>query len=187
MKYKLLSVALLVVANLSFAQNKSAIWNASAKKTTLIALDENMQLPSEKVFELNLSGLRSALNSAPKRMSSSQSQNIISIPNADGNLEQFKVFENSIMEAELAARYPEIKSYVGQGIDTPTATIYVSLSPLGLQTMVIKADQSAEFIEPYTTDKSSYAVYKKSDKKSITMATNCWPPSPACRRNGKSR
>ena len=119
MKYKLLSVALLVVANLSFAQNISAIWNASAKKNTLIALDENMQLPSEKVFELNLSGLRSALNSAPKRMSSSQSQNIISIPNADGNLEQFKVFENSIMEAELAAKYPEIKSYVGIGIDNP--------------------------------------------------------------------
>jgi chitodextrinase len=30
--------------------------------------------------------------------------------------------------------------------------------------MVVRADQSAEFIEPYTTDLSSYAVYRKSDK-----------------------
>ena len=72
--------------------------------------------------------------------------------------------ESSNMDSALAERFPEIKSYVGQGVDTPTSKIYFSLSPLGLQTMVIKADQSAEFIEPYTTDLSAYAVYRKSDK-----------------------
>jgi len=173
MKYKLLSVALLVVANLSFAQNKSAIWNASAKKTTLIALDENMQLPSEKVFELNLSGLRSALNSAPKRMSSSQSQNIISIPNADGNLEQFKVFENSIMEAELAAKYPEIKSYVGIGIDNPLSIAYFSVSPQGFKSMVLSPNKSTEFIEPISADLTTYTVYKKADKKNAFTPFEC--------------
>jgi len=65
------------------------------------------------------------------------------------------------MDPALAARYSDIKSYIGQGVENPASTIYFSLSPLGLQTMVVKADQSAEFIEPYTTDLSTYTVYRK--------------------------
>lgn len=133
-------------------------------------------MPSEKVFELNLSGLRSALNSAPKRMSSSQSQNIISIPNADGNLEQFKVFENSIMEAELVAKYPEIKSYVGIGIDNPLSIAYFSVSPLGFKSMVLSPNKSTEFIEPISTDLTTYTVYKKSrqEKRIHTFRMFCY-------------
>lgn len=50
---------------------------------------------------------------------------------------RFKVLETSNMEQGLADKHPEIKSYVAQGVDNPTATIYFSLSPLGLQTMTI--------------------------------------------------
>jgi hypothetical protein len=51
-------------------------------------------------------------------------------PNETGKMERFNVFENSQMEAELAAQYPEIKSYIGIGIDNPTSTVYFSISPL---------------------------------------------------------
>ena len=39
--------------------------------------------------------------------------------------------------------------------------------------MVIKADQSAEFIEPYTTDLNTYAVYRKSDKAASLTPFEC--------------
>ncbi len=102
-----------------------------------------------------------------------QSEQLRSVLNADGQLEQYRIQESSNMDASLAARYPEITSYVGQGVTTPTATIYFSLSPLGLQTMVIRADQSAEFIEPYTTNRSSYAVYRKADRAASLNRFEC--------------
>ena len=44
-------------------------------------------------------------------------------------MEKFRIYENSNMESELAARYPEIKSYIGIGIENPTASAYISTSP----------------------------------------------------------
>ena len=64
----------------------------------------------------------------------------------------------------LAAQYPEIKSYIGIGIDNPTATVYFSISPLGFKAMTLIADKSAVFIEPFSQDLTVYSVYKKSDK-----------------------
>jgi chitodextrinase len=77
------------------------------------------------------------------------------------------------MDPALAAKYPEIKSYVGNGIDNPTSSIYFSTSPLGIQTMAISADKSAVFIEPYTKDLSAYVVYKKSDKVASLSKFEC--------------
>ncbi|TDP60275.1 reprolysin-like metallopeptidase [Flavobacterium dankookense] len=173
MKYKLLSVALLAFTSMTFAQGKGTLWNATTKKTTMVALEESLQLPENKIFELNLNTLRSNLNAAPKRMANGQSQNIISIPNADGNLERFRVFENTTMEAELAAKYPEIKSYIGIGIDNPLATAYFSVSPLGFKSMVLSPDKSAEFIEPISTDLTTYTVYRRADKSKSLNQFEC--------------
>ncbi len=74
---------------------------------------------------------------------------ILSLPNAEGQMERFRVYENSIMDPVLAAQYPNIKSYIGIGIDNPTSTAYFSLSPLGFKSMVLNADKQAVFIEPY--------------------------------------
>ncbi|MBU3682295.1 MAG: T9SS type A sorting domain-containing protein, partial [Flavobacterium sp.] len=46
-------------------------------------------------------------------------------------------------------------------------------SPLGVQTMLINPDKSAEFIEPYTTDLSSYVVYRRQDKAASLTPFEC--------------
>ena len=165
MKCKLLIVILLAITSVSFAQNKSALWNATTKKNNMVALDSRMQLPENKLFNLNLVSLKSSLNNAPARTANSkQSSTILTIPNADGVLEKFSIYENSIMDPALAARYPEIKSYIGIGIDNPTATAYFSVSPLGFKSMVLSGDKSAVFIEPISADLTTYTVYRKADK-----------------------
>jgi hypothetical protein len=88
MKHKLLSLAMLTFVSFTFAQSKGSLWNATTKKSDKIALDERMQLPENQVFELNLNGLKASLNSAPKRTSNGQSQNILSIPTATGAMER---------------------------------------------------------------------------------------------------
>ena len=164
MKNKLLSIALIAITSFSIAQTGKSAWKATVKRADAVTVANKQSIVSPKLFELDINQLKQALNNAPKRFTTNTSAVIVSFPNANGQLEKFRVMESSNMDSALAERFPEIKSYVGQGVDTPTSKIYFSLSPLGLQTMVIKADQSAEFIEPYTTDLSAYAVYRKSDK-----------------------
>lgn len=98
---------------------------------------------------------------------------IISFPNSNGTFEDFKVRENSNFAPELAAQYPDIKSYVGVGLDDASSTVYFSMSPLGLSSMELYGNKSAVFIEPYTKDLSSYVVYKKSDRKESLGKFEC--------------
>ena len=172
MKKNLLSVVLITFSSIAFAQTN--LWKTATKKTNDIVLANKLQLSSPRLFELNLNNLKNSLINAPQRnVLSRRSSVIVSFPNADGVLEQFKIQESSNMDAALASRYPNIKSYIGQGIENPTAKIYISISPLGLQTMTIYGDKSATFIEPYTTDLNTYAVYKKANKQANLTKFEC--------------
>jgi len=164
MKLKLLTIALLASVCFSNAQEKSNFWKTSALKSNATILQSKMELPQKKVFELDVEGIKTVLSSAPNRFAQTKDGKVISFPNENGEMEQFKVYENSIMAPELAANYPEIKSYIGIGIDNPTSTVYFSISPLGFQSMQFSAGKSAIFIEPLTEDLTTYSVYKKADK-----------------------
>jgi chitodextrinase len=173
MKHKLLSLALLAVVSFSFAQEKNSFWKSSTK-SNVVLLESKMQLPQKNLFDLNVNDLKSLVNQSPRRNSLNIKSNIvISLPNADGEFERFGIYENSIMEPDLAAQYPEIKSYIGVGIDNPSTSVYFSISPLGFKSMTLYADKSPVFIEPYSKDLNTYSVYKKSDKKQAFTAFEC--------------
>lgn len=173
MKIKLLSIAFFAITTLCFAQPGKSIWTTAVRPTEAIPFKNKLGIPNPRLFELNSNALRQALVGSPQRFTTAKSNVIISFPNSEGELERFRIFESSNMDPALAARYPEIKSYVGQGVDRQTSVVYFSLSPLGLQTMSIHADQSAVFIEPYTTDLSTYVVYRKSDKTASLKQFEC--------------
>ena len=174
MKNKLLAMALIAITSFSFAQSGKAVWKATEKNPTAVTFANKQSIVNPRLFQLDVNQLKQSLTSAPKRFASNAQSNIIvSFPNAQGQSEQFRVKESSNMDPALAARYPNIKSYIGQGVENPAATIYFSVSPLGLQTMLINPDKSAEFIEPYTTDLSSYVVYRRQDKAASLTPFEC--------------
>ncbi len=160
--------------NILFAQKNNLIWQTTSIKSSESVFENKNGIKNPQLFVLDVARMKELLASAPQRFSSVESSNtVISFPNADGQLEFFSVQEFSNMDKELAARYPEIKSYVGKGITDKMATIYFSLSPLGLQSMVVYSDHSANFIEPYTTNLSTYVVYRKSDKAPSSNPFEC--------------
>ncbi|MGL2967094.1 reprolysin-like metallopeptidase [Flavobacterium sp. XGLA_31] len=173
MKHLLSAITVLITA-LTFSQNNDGLWKRTSLKSSAVVIENKKEISNPQLYELDVTKLKQILATAPKRFSSNQPSNsILSFPNTEGKLEQFNIEENSNMDPQLAAKFPDIKSYIGKGIDIPSSTIYFSVSPLGLESMLISADRSAVFIEPFATDLSSYVVYKKSDKKATLNTFEC--------------
>ena len=173
MKYTLLTVALLGITSFSFAQQKGSFWKKSTK-SNIIVLDSRMELPQKNLFDLDSNALMTDLSATLKRSASLKlSPIVLTLPNSEGQLESFRVYENSNLDPALAAQYPDIKSYIGIGIDNPTSTAYFSTSPLGFKSMVLNADKPAVFIEPISQDLTTYTVYSKSDKKAALTTFEC--------------
>lgn len=110
-----------------------------------------------KLFNLNIDPLRQQLFSI---VDNRQQSTVITLPNADGQIEQFEVFEASNFEPELQARFPEIRAYSGQGLTDKYATLKLSISPQGIQGMIFRTALNNEFIEAYSQDQTIYAVFR---------------------------
>lgn len=90
----------------------------------------------------------------------------ITIPNSNGVLERFQVWESSNFEPELQAKYPEIRAYQGRGLDDKSAKVHFSVSESGIQTMVLRVDKATEFIEENPENKTEYVLFTAKDKTS---------------------
>ena len=156
-----------------FAQNGKSLWKTSTKKDKP-KLNSSTNLPQKNLYDLDLITLQEILVTSPKKAAKGKtSKTLISLPNADGVFENFRVYENAVMDAELAARYPQIKSYIAIGIENPNSRAYFSFSPLGFKSMTLYPDKPAEFIEPLSTDLVTYTVYQKSEKEESLDKFEC--------------
>ena len=95
----------------------------------------------------------------------SRHSTVITLPNADGGLEQFEVFEASNFDPALQARFPEIRAYSGRSLQHGGDMLKLSISPQGIQTMVFRTNGPSEYIEPYSADHGVYAVFKSQRNK----------------------
>lgn len=143
------------------AQQSDDLWQKSNAVSVLSKSTNASVSDSGKLYyRLNTERLQTKL--APVTSITSKSNTAeITIPNSDGKLERFIVWESSNFEPELQAKYPEIRSYEGSGLDDKTAKIHFSVSPLGLQTMVFRADKATEFIEENPENKTEYVLFAK--------------------------
>ncbi|MBK6633041.1 MAG: hypothetical protein IPG38_00850 [Chitinophagaceae bacterium] len=68
--------------------------------------------------------LKNFLRTLPSEKNVTQSlAPIMQIPMPDGRMVRFRVWESSIQAPALEARFPEIRTFAGQGIDDPYANI----------------------------------------------------------------
>ncbi|MGI9603540.1 MAG: reprolysin-like metallopeptidase, partial [Acidimicrobiales bacterium] len=88
---------------------------------------------------------------------------IISLPTPTGRTETFEIVEAPVMEPELAAKFPDIRTYGGQGIDDPAATVKIDVSNQGFHAQVL-SPSGAWYIDPYYhLDTSVYVSYFRDD------------------------
>lgn len=141
----------LMIPFLGFSQ-----WKRTEIRTEKVKKNQE-KLEFSGLYSLDANQLKQLLKNAPARFSG-QKGAVISLPNVKGKLEKFQVWEYSNMAPELQAKYPDIKSYVGTALEDPSVYLRFSLSPVGFSSMITRSGMS-EFIEPYTEDRTIYAVF----------------------------
>ncbi|WP_165370561.1 reprolysin-like metallopeptidase [Hymenobacter persicinus] len=112
---------------------------------------------------VQLSAMRSTLAQAPAEQGAGarNSSTVVSLPLPDGTSQRFRVVEVPVMSAELAARYPMIKTYAAQGIDNPAATARLDVTPAGFHAMISLSDRTV-YIDPAANgDTEHYNVFDK--------------------------
>lgn len=118
-----------------------------------------------RALRLDVNALQAQLQQAPLEGSTAarSSAFLFSLPLPDGSFARFRLVESPIMAPGLAAQFPTIKTYAGQGIDDPTATVRLDWTPAGLHAMILSATDTV-FIDPYQrSDIDHYISYAKRD------------------------
>lgn len=113
-----------------------------------------------QVTAVNIAALKSFLWTLPSEKDIIYRRNncpIIELPMPDGNIGHFRVWESSIQEPELAAKFPDIKTFAGQGIDDPYATIRFDLTPFGFHAQILSINGNV-YIDPYARGTDKYCI-----------------------------
>ena len=142
------------------ARRAAATWTRTATRTLAGA---QLQPSGGSAFILDAQALRSTLAAAPLE-STAQAQDAplaVAIPTPDGEFETFEIIQSPVMEAGLAAAHPQIRTYAGRGIEDRTATVRMSVTPLGFHASVLSS-RRAWYVDPqYPGDARRHIVYDR--------------------------
>lgn len=127
-------------------------------------------------YSLDLTAMRSMLSKAQETGKNSTAVEV-KLPTLDGKIQRFAVYSAPVAVKSLAEKY-DLGSYVGVGIDDPTAYVRFSLSQNDFQSMMLR-NGAYEFIEPQNAAKTVYGVLPKTNKVASDNAFFCSSTEPA--------
>ena len=114
-----------------------------------------------RTVELDWAALDDLLAATPREdaVGIIHSDSVLTLPLPGGSFGRFRILESPIVAPELAASFPEIRTYRGQGIDDPSATVRFDSTPAGFHAMIL-SPAGRVFIDPYSTgDTDLYISY----------------------------
>jgi len=142
----------------------SSLWSQGQVS---LAVEDGRVLPGKyRNLILDVEQLRGRLQTVPHEndIALRNSDAIIAIPLPDGTSQRFRIVEAPVMSAALSRKYPEIRSFAGQGIDEPSASLRFDISPRGFHGAVI-SPMGNYYIDPLkgnnTGSASAYISYTR--------------------------
>lgn len=161
MKKLLLSAAtgafLLGGAAIATPKNPGAAWVAVPTSSRVVQASPIVpRLKSFSAYQVDTSALAAKLALAPVDEGEGWSgfPVTIELPRPDGRLERFSAVEQPIFAKSVRANYPGVKTYIVQGIEDPTRSGRISLTPLGFHGIVLGGD-GAYYIDPVSRDRKN--------------------------------
>ncbi|MBE7517336.1 MAG: carboxypeptidase regulatory-like domain-containing protein [Chloracidobacterium sp.] len=150
----------------SAAQNVSGSLWTDVPEASLVSTGRRLIFPDVyRTLRIDHAVLHNLIAIAPEEFSPevSGAGNIITLPMPDGSFQRFRFYDSPIMEPDLAAKFPEIRTFSGQGIDEPAAIVRFDVTQFGFHALVLRPEGSV-YIDPYALgDKDNYISYFKRD------------------------
>ncbi len=137
----------------------------SAEGDFAVAGDRWIVPQAYRTVGLNVEALKTVLAAAPMEFTpaAATSDVVLELPLPEGGYGRFRIVESPVMAPELAAKFPEITTYAGQGLDDPTATTRLDWTPTGFHAIIFGLSGTI-YIDPFSrNDTTHYISYYASD------------------------
>ncbi len=169
---------LLFLVSISFltAQTREGNYWESISESDIIPSGERQIIPQiYKTVRLDIEGMKAFLSTTPMEftISTGLSSHILFLPMPDGSFQRFSIVEAPVMAPELAAKFPEIKTYAGQGLDDIYASLRFDVTPHGFHAQILSPNGRV-FIDPHNKgDVRNYITYYTRDFIKTGSAAEC--------------
>ena len=164
--FRILLFTLLIAFQFGFAQTSSESLWSNVDEAQIVMLGERHIVPQlYRTIKLDINGMKNFLSEAPLEFSDETRSKlaVLYLPMPDGSHQRFSIVESPIMAPELSAKYPEIKTYMGKGIDDPYASVRFDFTVHGFHAMILSPNGNV-FIDPYSLgDIQNYISYYTKD------------------------
>ena len=151
------------------------LWTDVSESEIALAGTRDIVPDLYRTIKLNVDALKPFLDSAPIEFTpeAKEGKSIITLPMPDGTFHKFIFWESPTMEPELQAKFPEIRTYTGQGIDDLFATLKFDLTPHGFHAQILSANGRV-FIDPHSRgDINNYISYYTKDYRKTDSEFEC--------------
>lgn len=144
-----------------------SVWTDMPESGIPAAGERRIQPSKFRSIRIDVSALKTLLAAAPVRFSPSAESGslpVLTLPLPNGGTGRFQLEETPVFHPDLQAKYPQIRSYTGRGLDDPSAVLKCDLTPLGFHGMIRSGIANTVFIDPAVHGNTEYyVVYNKKD------------------------
>jgi Metallo-peptidase family M12B Reprolysin-like len=156
-----LMVSLTFTAAASASVSSDSLWQDVSETTAAAsATGARPLIPrTYRVLSLNVQAFQDLARTAPLELTHGVEDvsPIMTLPMPDGSFGRFRIQESMIVDAQLAAKLPDVKTYRGQGIDDPSASARLDFTPHGFHGF-IRSARGAVYIDPFANGNVDYYI-----------------------------
>lgn len=162
----ILFLTFLLITGLNVWAQDTQLWTDKTETAAMRSSDRRIVPVNYRTIAADIIALKNLLAKSPLErpgLNALSSDNVLVLPMPNGTMQRFSIIESPIMAPELAAKYPEIKTYLGQGKDDRAISVRCDITPKGFHAMMFTSEGTV-FIDPYHTgDMENYISYYKRD------------------------
>ena len=140
-----LTALFLILPSSSFSQDRP--WH-DVNESAVAGEEADIQPVAYRLVELDDATLSRILADAPPELAGVRNGVQIELPMPDGRFETYSIVESPIMAPALAEQFPEIRTYLAQGITDGTSSGRIDRTPAGFHAMLFSS-RGTVYIDPY--------------------------------------
>jgi hypothetical protein len=149
--------------NLPKTTSQTKLWQQIEKSAVPLQLFSQPSVLPEKylTFRLDQANLQNALAQLPLENTRTARKVVMEIPMPDGTIQRFRMEETQVLADHLARDFPDWKTFIGYGVDDPTARGRFDWNALGFHGYVATR-KGIVMIDPFQRgDTENYMVFYK--------------------------